>query len=324
LVLGGEGSGHFGHAGRPGEVGGSASSGTLPLIRKRLSSDLGPTWGSLIKHQEPGPLTKKGKPTIKTTWTTEEGKELPKHLNVPIPPAWENVRYNKDKTSECVVTGRDAKGRKQMLYSEGHWQRVGQEKFNRVKKLALKSKALRERLGKESKTSDDATVLRLIHDTGIRPGSEVDTGGEKKAYGATTLRGYHVQQTDKGEVWLRFVGKEGVKWNLPIRDKDIAKDLLIRARKADRGPLFNASATSIRGYLKKIVGDEFKVKDIRTLKGTTLAIERVTALPKPTTMKQYTKQVKDVAKYVSKHLGNTPAVALKSYINPYVFSNWRI
>ena len=36
-------------------------------------------------------------------------------------------------------------------------------------------------------------------------------------------------------------------------------------------------------------------------------------------MKEYKGNVKAIAQYVSLHLGNTPVVALQSYINPSVF-----
>jgi DNA topoisomerase IB len=45
---------------------------------------------------------------------------------------------------------------------------------------------------------------------------------------------------------------------------------------------------------------------------------------KPKSQKEYKKMVKDVATIVSKQLGNTPTVALQSYIHPAVFAEWRV
>jgi len=42
----------------------------------------------------------------------------------------------------------------------------------------------------------------------------------------------------------------------------------------------------------------------------------------PATESEYKSQVKEVATLVSKTLGNTPPVALKSYIDPQVFVAW--
>jgi DNA topoisomerase IB len=50
----------------------------------------------------------------------------------------------------------------------------------------------------------------------------------------------------------------------------------------------------------------------------------VDSMPVPTNAKDYKASVMSVAKVVSSKLGNTPAVALTSYINPSVFVPWRV
>jgi DNA topoisomerase IB len=44
----------------------------------------------------------------------------------------------------------------------------------------------------------------------------------------------------------------------------------------------------------------------------------------PETKKMYKKMMKEVAETVAKQLNNTPGMCLKSYINPIVFSDWRV
>jgi len=46
-------------------------------------------------------------------------------------------------------------------------------------------------------------------------------------------------------------------------------------------------------------------------------------MPAPKDEKTYKKQVLEVAKVISAKLGNTPTVALQSYIAPQVFAQWR-
>jgi DNA topoisomerase IB len=43
----------------------------------------------------------------------------------------------------------------------------------------------------------------------------------------------------------------------------------------------------------------------------------------PKTQAEYRKAVMEVAKKVSSVLGNTPVIALQSYINPSVFGAWK-
>ena len=161
--------------------------------------------------------------------------------------------------------------------------------------------------------------------TGIRPGSEEDTGAKVKAYGATTLKGEHVVVED-GRTYLRFTGKKGVSLNIEVTDKGTAEMLARRA--AESGPdgqLFpKVSDQSLREYSHTLDGGGFKTKDMRTALGTREAGDQVNTMPAPNNAKEYQKSVMAVAKRVAARLGNTPTVALQSYIHPCVFSAWRV
>ena len=85
------------------------------------------------------------------------------------------------------------------------------------------------------------------------------------------------------------------------------------------GRLFAVSDADLREYSHTLDGGGFKPKDFRTLRGTTEAMKHVEGLPRAATMKEYEKTVRGIAKQVSQVLGNTPAIALKSYINPSVW-----
>ncbi len=162
--------------------------------------------------------------------------------------------------------------------------------------------------------------------TGIRPGGEGNTMAEKKAYGASTLKGSHVKGDNEDNVRLKFVGKKGVDISLKVTDKDVAKDLLARkAAAGSYGHLFETSSAKLLEYTHSKDGGSFKTKDFRTLLGTRTAQAEVDKVKRaPTTEKEYKKAVKAVATVVSKQLGNTPTIALQSYIHPAVFAKWRI
>ena len=179
---------------------------------------------------------------------------------------------------------------------------------------------------KDPKIKEAALVIKLIMITGIRPGSETDTGAVKKAYGATTLEGRHVVQDKKG-VRLEFVGKKGKDLSIPIKDKEVV-DMIVQKAKSvgSNGKLFNIDDDQLRDYTHILDGGKFKTKDFRTLLATRTAIEKIKSYgdQKPRSEKEYKKMVRLVAVEVSMRLGNTPAVALQSYINPVVFKGWRI
>ena len=76
----------------------------------------------------------------------------------------------------------------------------------------------------------------------------------------------------------------------------------------------------INAYLKEATGEDFSAKDFRTwaatvLAAVALAVSEEAAATKTGRKRAITRAIKEVAHY----LGNTPAVARASYIDPRVF-----
>jgi len=256
------------------------------------------------------------------------GKALPAHIAaLKIPPAWTGVKINPDPKGDLLATGYDEKGRRQSIYSDTHATRQAAIKFARISELMEKQKRIAAEISRDMesgdpKTREAATVLALIQSMGLRPGSERDTQAKAQAYGATTLRGSHVIETPDG-VRLQFTGKKGVKLDLPVTDPKVASMLRERKQVVGDGRLFSVSDSELRKYAHTLDGGSFKPKDFRTLRGTSLAIDEIKKVgaccKNP---KEYKQTVKRVATVVSKALGNTPTVALQSYIDPTVFATW--
>ena len=258
-------------------------------------------------------------------------EQWPAHIQqLRVPPAWTDVHYNHDPEGALQVIGKDAKGRRQPIYHPKFAASQAAAKFARIKELdkrfhVIKNQNEKARLSGDPKVRSHADATALIMRMGIRPGSEENTGAEKQAYGATTLLGHHVVKNGD-EVHLKFTGKKGVDLSLPVEDIDLAKMLVNRAKKSGHsGQLFpEVSAGSLLNYVHSLGGNKgFKTKDFRTLLGTRSAMEAMKNVPAPTSASGYKKAVKQVATLVSQKLGNTPTVALQSYINPTVFAEWR-
>jgi len=240
-----------------------------------------------------------------------------------VPPAWKNVEIADDPDAALQVVGIDSKGRTQYRYSAEHSERAAAEKFERVREFTAAlpkiRAAIRADLGAEGRVGEAAAVLYLIDKTGFRVGSDDDTGADVEAIGATTLRAEHV--TVRGDrTSFRFVGKKGVLIEKVVVDVKLAA--LISERRSGGGPLFSASDEAVREYLKDKAGD-FKVKDFRTYHGTATALRVIRQTKVPATPREFKQSQAAVAKAVAASLGNTPAVALKSYIDPAVWSKWR-
>ena len=263
-------------------------------------------------------------------WVTQSGGDMPEHAKkLGIPPAWKNVEVAPGAEHDLQAIGEDAKGRTQRIYSDAFVQRQADAKFSRISELMDK----RDKVFAQNEANlhsedpavrENAACMKLVQQTGVRPGSDTDTKAEKQAYGATTLQGRHVVVGADGGVRLKFTGKKGVALDIPVEDKDTAKMLVERKEAAgDHGKLFDTDDAGLRDYSHTLDGGGFKPKDFRTLKGTETAVAEAQKFPAPKTFKDYKKQVMEVAKRVAAKLGNTPAIALQSYIAPHVFLPWK-
>lgn len=261
--------------------------------------------------------------------TTESGGPLPAHITkLRIPPAWTDVKFSSDPDAALLVTGKDEGGRSTSLYSAEHHAVRAAEKFARVKALTEEFDKIQAEVAaarKDPATRDVADCLALIMSTGIRPGSDRDTGAEVQAYGASTLEGRHVRVSPNGNVSLQYTGKHGVALNIPVSDPGLAKMLMKRKETAGpKGRVFGkVNQDRLLKTTKELAGDGFKTKDFRTNIGTSTALKLMVNREEPTDLKSYKKAVMDIAKEVSAKLGNTPVIALQSYIAPEVFGQWR-
>ena len=242
-----------------------------------------------------------------------------------IPPAWRDVHLSVDPDAALQAVGLDSKNRTVYRRSAEQDEAKAAENFSRMKDFGGALPALRDRIAQDLLSDDPAVreaaaVVYLIDKTAFRIGSTADTGSENQAYGATTLRSSHVKIVGD-KVSFRFTGKKGVAISETVRDATLAK--ILSERMKPRARLFDVSDDDVRVYMKSRMDQPFTPKDFRTYYGTALALERVKSMRVPNSEKALKKAMREVAESVSKYLGNTPAVALKSYIAPAVWSRWK-
>jgi DNA topoisomerase-1 len=250
-----------------------------------------------------------------------------------IPPAWQDVWICSDPMGHLQATGIDAAGRKQYLYHERWRIHRDRAKFERMRDFGAGLPRLRRRLSARlsRKELDQDRVLacavRLLDIGLFRVGNEEyadDDGG----VGLATVTKRHVAVEGR-EINFDYPAKGGNRRVQHIRDARCAA--VVGALKARRGgsQLFayrdgdgwhNLRADEINRLLKQELGEEFSAKDFRTWNATvmaavTLAVEGRDA--KSRTARQ--RQIKRAVVAVAELLGNTPAVARRSYIDPRVF-----
>jgi DNA topoisomerase IB len=249
-----------------------------------------------------------------------------------------------DPLGHLQATGVDAAGRKQYLY-HARWREMrDREKFGHMVQFAEALPRLRRRVltvlrGGEELDAERvlACAVRLLDIGLFRIGSEeyADDGG---GVGLATVHKRNVTVGDD-EVVFDYPAKSGVRRVQAVQDPPTVEvvralrrrrsggDLLLAYR--ERGRWHSVRSDQISDYLKSVIGDEYTAKDFRTWNATVLAAVSLAADGRHATTKSARKRVMDGAvRGVSEVLGNTPAVARRSYIDPRVFdrylSGWTI
>jgi DNA topoisomerase I len=257
-------------------------------------------------------------------------EDWPAHVKaLKLPPAWTDVKVASDPDAALQAVGKDAKGRAQYVYSAKFAETQAALKFDRIASLAKDMPMIDGQLAKQRKSKDDRTrnhadCMTLVRTMGLRPGDDADTKAKVKAYGASNLEGRHV--VVKGnEVRLQFTGKKGVAIDIPVTDAGVSKNLRERAAGAGTdGRLFpGVTGASLLDTAHGLDHGGYKTKDFRTRLATDTAASLVSQGEPPRDAKEYKRRVLEVAKQVSSKLGNTPTVALQSYIAPQTFAGWR-
>ena len=247
-----------------------------------------------------------------------------------IPPAWTDVWISPDPRGHLQATGRDQRGRKQYRYHPRWAEARGETKFERLVAIARQLPRLREQVEADlarplpSKPRVLATLVRMLETTLVRIGNEkyVDAND---SYGLTTLRDEHVEITGV-ELKLEFRGKSGKTWSLSVKDRRIARtvrtcqelpgqQLFQYVEAGERCPI---TSTDVNTYIRQAIGSEASAKDIRTWAGTVIAATALAAAGPAESASHAKKVVVSAVRIVAARLGNTPAVARKSYIHPAV------
>jgi DNA topoisomerase IB len=171
----------------------------------------------------------------------------------------------------------------------------------------------------------------------FRIGSEQyadDDGG----VGLATIRREHVSIRD-GTVVFDYPAKGGVRRAQVIHDAPVVTVVTeLKRRRGGRPELLAyrdrrhwqaLRSDEINEYLKDRLGTEFSAKDFRTWNATVMAAVSLATDGREASSKTRRKRASDRAvRAVAELLGNTPAVARRSYIDPRVFdrylSGWTI
>jgi DNA topoisomerase-1 len=270
-------------------------------------------------------------PINHTTGTNADGSPLPQEMadrlrSLKVPPAWRDVRLSTNPDSPLQATGIDSKNRTQYRYSTAHSAQASAAKFARMKAMIEQLPAIRSQIQKSlagtGPEHDAAAVLAIIDITGFRIGSDKDKLTTYKAIGVSTLQAKHVRLESPDTIHFNFTAKHGVRCRRKIVDPTLHAIFSQAIAAHPEGRLFNASDAGVRQWLRAR-GHPFTPKDFRTVVAGETSLAVMEGMRTPRTQKEYRKARSEVGAMVSKRLGNTKAVALKSYVPPEVFAPWQ-
>ena len=253
-----------------------------------------------------------------------------------IPPAWKDVWISPDPLGHIQATGVDSRGRTQYRYHQVWREQRDAQKFEHMLRFAdalpaLRSTTVRDLGGRHlDRERVTATAVRLI-DLGL-----FRIGGEKYAeldhhYGVTTLRKNDVTVI-RGGVAFDYIAKEGKRRTITVTDNAVRS--VVRALVSsdstfeslfcfqDREVWRPLRSHEVSSYIATGAGGHFTAKEFRTWNATVLmALLLANADPAPTARSRKS-AVTAAVRGVADWLGDTPAVARASYIDPRVISRY--
>jgi DNA topoisomerase IB len=255
-----------------------------------------------------------------------------------IPPAWNEVWICPYPGGHIQATGVDAVGRKQYLYHPRWRQRRDLEKFDDMIEFARRLPAMREYVttrlerGDYSREHILACAVRLLELGFFRIGSE-DYAVRNETYGLATMKKRHVRLQSQDALVFTYPAKHGKRQVRQVIDPVLAEVMMTLKRRRggsdellaykDAGRWQDVKSGDINQFIKAATGRDASAKDFRTWNATVLAavalaVSGRAAETKTARKRAVIRAVKEVAHY----LGNTPAVARASYIDPRVFDRY--
>jgi DNA topoisomerase-1 len=253
-----------------------------------------------------------------------------------IPPAWKDVWISPDPLGHIQATGVDSRGRTQYRYHQVWREQRDAQKFAHMLRFAGALPALRSAvtrdLGHRRLDHDrvTATAVRLI-DLGL-----FRIGGEKYAeldhhYGATTLQKRDVTVT-RDAVAFDYIAKEGKRRTITITDDAIRSAVrALVSSDSNADSLFSVQdgdawrplrSHEVSSYIANRAGGHFTAKEFRTWNATVLMALLLANSDPAQTARRRASTITAAVRGVADWLGDTPAVARASYIDPRVISRY--
>ncbi|MEU2121773.1 DNA topoisomerase IB [Nocardia niwae] len=249
-----------------------------------------------------------------------------------IPPAWRKVWICPHHNGHIQAVGVDAAGRRQYLYHDQWRKDRDEEKFDRVLALAGRLPEIRAQVREDlalrglARRRVEAVAVDLVDRGVFRVGGE-EYAEEHGTRGVATLLREQVEVSGE-RMLFDYLAKGGIRRRVSIRDPLLARAVrsLLRSKaESDRLLVYRDGsrygelrADDINSRFRELADCECSVKDLRTWQATVLAAAAFGSIERPADRRARRSAVREVMDEVAAALGNTPAVAQASYVDPRV------
>jgi DNA topoisomerase IB len=254
-----------------------------------------------------------------------------------IPPAWEDVWICVDPLGHIQAVGTDAAGRRQYRYHDLWREQRDQAKHDRVLGFGAVLPRIREvvcrHLEGRGLTRDRvlAAAIRLIDLGFFRPGGE-EYAEENGTFGLATIRKEHVSLS-QGQLVFEYLAKGAKQREQAVAEDQVCAVVRSLRRRRDGGDQLlvyrsgprwhDVTAADINDYLREVSGGDYTAKDFRTWHATVLAAVGLAVSERAAGSEASRKRaIARVVREVADYLGNTPAVARASYIDPRIIEQY--
>ena len=253
-----------------------------------------------------------------------------------IPPAWQEVWICPDPGGHMQAIGTDAAGRRQYLYHERWREEQDRAKFDRMVEFGRALPRLRrtvlDRLEGRGLHRDRvlAAAVRLMDLGFFRAGGE-EYAADHGTFGLATIRREHVT-CGRRELTFEYPAKCGIQREQAVADEQLRAVVRSLKRRSWGGRELLAwrtgtgghdvTAADINDYLREISGADFTAKDFRTWNATVLAAVGLAVSEHAESDRAQQRAITRAVREVAGYLGNTPAVARASYIDPRVIERY--
>ncbi|MHA6723371.1 DNA topoisomerase IB [Sphingomonas sp. RS2018] len=249
-------------------------------------------------------------------------EEIDRLNAIGLPPAYRDAWFCAKPNGHIQAIGWDDKGRKQYRYHLDFRAKQELSKYEGCATFGRKLPKLRAQveadlgLRKLSRERAVAAVVRLLDLGHVRVGNE-GYARANKSFGATTLRCRHAK-VEGSKLKLKFRAKSGKERVLTVTDRSLSR--FVRTCHDlpgqhlfqwldEEGEPHPVSSSDVNEYIRAAMADEFTAKHFRTWGASVLAFETLVGADKDIGLKTMLEPVTEA-------LGNTPAIARKSYVHP--------